>query len=198
MGSLSSGRYRTVNRGAIEDAQWIDIRSLRRLGLIHAFANQSTFLRWSRCGEEIASAWVSVNVLNMISGTLRISYGGLVPSIVQTVKIVSQPCRFGGHRFYFLCPATGARVEVLALVDGRFVSRQAARLTHSSQSETKLHRLYRARAKAEAKACGDDGQPCPRGRNRERLRARWLALEDAVDDLFEAEAMRRFGCVFEP
>jgi hypothetical protein len=194
MGSLSSGRYRTVNRGAIEDAQWIDIRCLRRLGLIHAFANQSTFLRWSRCGEEIASAWVSVNVLNMISGTLRISYGGLVPAFVQTVQIVSQPCRFGGHRFYFLCPATGARVEVLALVDGRFVSRQAARLTYASQSETKLHRLYRARAKAEAKACGDDGHPRPRGRNRERLSERSWALEMAAEDLLEHECLRRFGC----
>jgi hypothetical protein len=193
MGSLSSGRYRTVNRGSIENTIQIDIRRLRRFGLIYPFANLTKFLRWSRRGE-VASAWVSVDLANWISGTLCIGYGGLVPAFVQTVQIVSQPCRFGGRRYFFVCPLTGARVEMLALVDGRFVSRQAGRLTYASQSETKLHRLYRARDKAMARVCGEDGHPRPRGRNRKRLSERSLALEMAAEDLLEAECLRRFGC----
>jgi hypothetical protein len=191
MGSFSSGRHRTANRGAIEDTDTIDMRRLNRLGLVRAGESRSTFWRWSRRGEV---ALVSVDLTNLANGALRIDYWGLVP-FSQRVLIVAQPCRYGGHRFYFLCPITWARVEVLALDGARFISRKAAHLSYASQSETELHRLDRASAKAEARACGKDGYPRPRGQNRERLFVRWCALEEVADDLVEAEVSRRLGGV---
>lgn len=40
---------------------------------------------------------------------------------------------------------------------------------------------------------GKDGNPRPRGRNRERLLKAWIAAEEAADNLFVVEAGRRFG-----
>lgn len=183
MGSFSSGRYRTVNRGCIEDTWRIDIRQLRRDGFVREGTVQSCSTQWSRHGVGTASALLSIDLSNVACGALSIFYLHDGPPVSQTVQIASEPCRYGGHRFHFLCPVTGARVDVLALMGGQFVSRHAARLTYSSQSETKLYRLFRALGKAEARACGGDGFPRPRGRNRERQRERWWALEDAVEDL---------------
>ena len=122
-----------------------------------------------------------------------LTYGHAGEAVSQTVDIVAHPCRYGGHRFYFLCPMTSARVEVLAFSGGRFVSLKAARLAYQCQSETRLDRLYRARRKAEARALGKAGHPRPRGRNRERLVNRWNDVEAAAADLFVEESIRRFG-----
>ena len=73
---------------------------------------------------------------------------------------------------------------------------QALRLTYASQSETRLDRLIRAREKAKARAHGEGSYPKPRARNRERLLQRWIDLEEATDDLFTAETVRRFGLNF--
>ena len=194
MGGISSGRYRTTNRGAIEDVRRIDIRQLRRMGLIRPRIYRAGAFRWSRHGEESAPTSFLVDLTNLDCGALHVFFMRNGHSASQTVRIVAQPCQFGGNRFYFLCPVTGAFADVLVLDGMRFVSRKAARLTYSSQSETKLHRLYRARDKAEARACGDDGHPRPRGPNRERLLGRWKELEDATEDHLKAECLRRFGC----
>ena len=82
---------------------------------------------------------------------------------------------------------------MLAYGAGRFASRQAQRLTYSTQSEDALDRLRRARDKAEARAWGKDGQPRPRGANRERLLQRWNELDEAWEDLFGATLSRRWG-----
>jgi hypothetical protein len=193
MGGYLSGRYRTANRGAIEHAQRIDVRRLKQLGLVCSGAYVASTLRWSRHGEEYASVGISVDLSNGAGGAMNLAYSNHGVTQNQTVQIVAQPCRYGGHRFYFRCPVTGDRVAGLALAAGHFVSRKAARLTYSSQSEDKLGRLYRTRAKAEARAFGKDHYPRPRGKNRERLVERWIAAERAADELFASEAIRRFG-----
>jgi hypothetical protein len=114
----------------------------------------------------------------------------------QTISVEAEPCRFGGHRFYFRCPSNWRRCTVLACVNGTFASRQAQRLTYVSQSDDPLGRAYRARDKAEARALGQDGHPRPRGANRKRLVRRWIDREEAADALFTVTAMRRFDLVF--
>src|SRR5689334_12670859 len=56
---------------------------------------------------------------------------------VQRVQIVSTPCRFGGRRWWWLCPRTGRRCGKLYLPNGGMVflsrGRGAYRLAYASQ-----------------------------------------------------------------
>jgi hypothetical protein len=88
--------------------------------------------------------------------------------------------RYGGRRYYFLCPKHGRRCEVLPMVGGVFASRQAGRLTYQSQSADQI----------------DKGKPRPRGRNRERLVEAWSEADSAFENMFATTIMRRWGHLF--
>lgn len=193
MGGWSSGRYRTRNAGAVEATLRIDMRALRRRGFLKPGCTVSGSWGWNLRGEACASVCLAVELDEPDGGgVLRLDYGHAGVSRCDSVSIIAAPCRYGGHRFYFVCPITGARCEVLAFAHGRWASRQAQKLTYYSQSEDTLSRLYRARGKAEARAFGMDGNPSPRAANRERLLARWKMLENAADALFISQIGRRF------
>jgi hypothetical protein len=193
MGGYSSGRYRTRNRGAVEAALRVDMRYLRRIGYLVPEASSSGMLRWSCNDQPSGSIGITVDLRDEedLHATLDYSVNG--DPRHQRITVEAKPCRYGGRRFYFRCPKTGDRCEVLAFAVGSFASRRAQRLTHHSQSEDRLGRLHRARLKVEARILGAKGMPRPRGANRRRLVDRWAALEQATDDLFASTAMRRFG-----
>lgn len=179
MGGYSSGRYRTRNRGSIESAQRLDMRSIRRLGWLKPGAVCSGVMTWSRGGERVASMTITANLTNQSAPFLTLAHtvGGEPHDLRIGMEAV--PCRFGGHRFYFICPRTWRRCIVLAFGGGQFASREAQRLAYSSQSEDALGRLHRARRKAEARLRGEGEFVRPRGANRERLLERWIDLEMA-------------------
>lgn len=193
MGGYSSGRYRTRNRGAVEATLRLDLRQLRRRGFIRPNASVSGTWSWTCGGEPSGSIGVSVMVSDGSEGEAVLNYAVNGEPKVQRVRLVSTVCRYGGRRWYFVCPVDGRRCEVLCFARGGFASRQAQRLTYYSQSEDELGRLYRARNKAQERLDGAGGRPRPRGANRERLVQRWISLEEAADDLFTVTAIRRFG-----
>ena len=193
MGGSSSGRYRTRNRGAVEHSLPLDIRLLRRRGYVRPGCITSGTSRWSRHGEEVGSIGWQIDLSNPHLGAMTLRYVHDGKTVEEVVQLEAAPCRFGGHRYYFRCPRTWSRVEVLVPVDGRFMSRKAAKLTYLSQSQTPLDRLMAARDKAEERATGQGRYPVPRGRNRDRLWERYDALEAASCMMFSAEVSRRFG-----
>jgi hypothetical protein len=193
MGGHSSGRYRTRNRGAVEQSLRIDIRQLRRSGYVRAGERRSGVWTWSRRGERVGSIGFAVDLTDPDNGRAELDYSVNGERRQRTIHVEAAPCRYGGRRFYFRCPRSGRRCELLCGVGGEFASRQHQRLTYFSQSETPLDRLQRAKNKAEARAFGTNGNPRPRGRNRERLNDRWADLEDAWLARFGAEIKRRFG-----
>jgi hypothetical protein len=195
MGGYSSGRYRTRNRGAVEQAQTFNTRTLRRLGFLKAGGVTSGPLRWSRQGEVFASIAIAVDLTQSEHGTARLSYSVNAEPRSQTIRLEATPCRFGGCRYYFICPLSGRRCETLCFARGMFASRQEQRLTYASQSEDRLSRLHRKRDKLRDRLDGTSGRPKPRGKNRERLVSRWLDLEEQSDELFAQEALRRFGAL---
>jgi len=193
LGGYSSGRYRTRNRGTVEETLRLDMPLLRRLGFLRPGAIATGPVRWTRGGEPSGSISLKVDLSSLDDAHAVLTYAADGKPTVQRVQLVAEPCRFGGHRFYWLCPVTWRRCTVLAYAGGRFASRQAQRLTYATQSEDALDRLRRARDKAEARACGQDGHPRPRGVNRERLLQRWIELETAWENLFGATITRRWG-----
>ncbi len=193
MGGHSSGRYRTRNRGSIEQALRLDMAKLRRMGFVRPGAIVSGSQHWTRRGEPAGSISLTVNLSSLDDAHAVLTYTADGKPTVQRVRLAVTPCRFGGHRFYWLCPVTGRRCTVLAYAVGRFASRQAQRLTYATQSADALDRLRQARDKAEARVFGKDSHPRPRGANRERLVQRWIELDAAWEDLFGATLNRRWG-----
>jgi len=194
MGGYSSGRYRTRNRGAIENTLRLDMTQLRRLGFLRPGAVVTGGVDWTRGGETSSSITLKVDLSSLDDAHAILTYAVDGDPKVQRVQIFAEPCRFGGHRFYWFCPVmTWRRCTVLAYGGGRFACRQAQRLTYATQSADALDRLGRARDKAEARAMGKNGQPHPRGANRERLLQRWDDLDAAWEDLFNATIARRWG-----
>jgi hypothetical protein len=88
--------------------------------------------------------------------------------------------RYGGRRYYFLCPKHGRRFEVLPMVGGVFASRQAGRLTYQSQSADQIDRMRDRAHKLEKRLWPDKGKPRPRGRNRERMAEAWSEADSAL------------------
>ena len=193
MGGINSGRHRTRNRGNVEGAIVLDLRVFRRRGFIlPGQVTNGTLRSTGGTNAPWAAVW-ELDLQDPLRGVLLVSH--LVEDEVQRqrVSLASSPRPYGGRQYYLVCPATGDRVMTLALVDGVFVGRRAARLTYASQSEAPVFRLARARDKARARALGQGGNPKPRGQRRERLEARWIDLEEASERVFTAEAARRFG-----
>ncbi len=193
MGGFTSGRHRTVNAGRMEDGLRVDMRVLRRRGYLVPGAIVSGKMAWERC--DVCTGTVGLRTeLQVAQGLLMISYSRAGQDHHEEVAIVSTPCRYGGRRFYFICPRSGVRCELLiSMRGGPFVSRKANRLTYSTQSEDRLARLQTARLKAEDRAFGRKGLPKPRGARKRRLRSRWIDLECRAEDLFRSEVDRRFG-----
>lgn len=175
MGGINSGRRRSVHSGAVEQFPAIDLRILRRAGLLRSGECTYDTLRWQNQAPEALSVRIFIDLSDTGDASMRIISAGGGGTINQRVSIECIPCRYGGIRCYFLCPIDGIRCELLHLVGGIFASRKAHRLTYAAQSENELSR---ARRKAHAlcrQVEGDARYPRPRGRNRwqkvQRLKA---------------------------
>lgn len=193
MGGLNSGRRRSCNIGAVDQTCSLDIRQLRQRGVVRAGWIVRTVWSWRRGDADCGSVSLAACLADTHDAILTISYRVGELARTERVRLEAVPCRYGGHRFYFRCPASDRRCEVLALVNGRFACRQHHRLTYVSQSETPLDRLGRRARRAEARVLGKDGCRRPRGANRQRLLSEWIEWSSAWDDAVEAEGLRRFG-----
>lgn len=162
MGGINSGRRRSVHRGAVEQFPVIDLRVLKRAGLLKPGECKYDMLCWRNQDLEAREVRIFVDLSHADDASLRIA--GNVPEQCAAIECV--PCPYGGYRCYFLCPLTGTRCEQLFLVDGIFASRKAHRLTYASQSEDDLSRARRRVRKLQKQLEGDTRYARPRGRNR--------------------------------
>jgi hypothetical protein len=121
---------------------------------------------------------------------LSYSTGGEARTV--TVQLVAVPMRFGGFRYYALCPRTLRRCQVLPVVGGVIACRQAHRLTYASQS---MDRLDRTRERMDRYEKRLHEKP-RRGMNRVMLTGKWITASEDFERLFASEAMRRFGHLF--
>jgi hypothetical protein len=198
MGGYSSGRYRTRNRGTVDAALRLDLRVMRRQGFLVPGAVTSGVQRWTRVatGEETGAVNVTVNLVDPASGHVTVRFNRNGEPKVQTIDLASTPMRYGGRRYYFLCPKHGRRCEVLPMVGGVFASRQAGRLTYQSQSADQIDRMRDRAHSLEKRLWPDKGKPRPRGRNRERLVEAWERADTAFENMFAVTIMRRWGHLF--
>jgi len=120
------------------------------------------------------------------------------------VSLTSTPMRFGGRRWWWLCPRTGSRAFVLYLPNGgyEFWSHAAYRLGYACQRETTTDRLMRRARKlnralgGEGGAIGDQPPGKPkwmRWKTWERKYREWDEADRRADYMWATEAARRFG-----
>ena len=121
----------------------------------------------------------------------------------QTVQMITTPCRFGGRRWWWICPATGRRCAALYLPNGGtlFLSRGrgAYRLAYASQNGGPMDRSHARLARVHKKLGGHyDGMDCPlpsrpkwmRHRTYERIWAEWEAQLERHDAVWLQGAAR--------
>ena len=169
MGGVNSGRRRSIHRGAVEQYPAIDLRVLRRAGLLCAGQCTYTTLHWGNQAPEALSVRIFIDLSDTGDASMRIVTSEDHGAMADRVAIECAPCPYGGARYYFLCPLIGVRCEQLFLADGIFASRKAHKLTYASQSEDELSRARRKVRKLERQVEGDFRYARPRGRNRWRI-----------------------------
>jgi hypothetical protein len=102
MGGLGSGRPSGSGRDTVESCRSIDVNRLQKAcGLSPGW---SSGWQWTRDGEKVA--WISLRAeASCLNLTYRVRVAdGEWRDVVETVRIVRIPCRFGGARPYFICP----------------------------------------------------------------------------------------------
>lgn len=178
MGGIGSGARRSTRVGNVEDMLGIDIRALRRLGVLRPGECVIDTVNWSKRGLSASSVRLRVDLSDIERGGVITMIGEMPDGAINLhVAIEMVPSPFGGHRCYFICPFTARRCEVIYYNGGRFGSREAQRLSYAVQGMNEVSRARRKTAKLRSRLCGSGGQPRPRGRNR----------IDAVRRLREAE-----------
>jgi len=188
MGGINSGRRRSVHRGAVEQFPVIDLRVLKRAGLLKPGECTYDMLCWRNQELEALEVRIFVDLSDADDASLRVA--GDVPD--QRVVIERAPCPYGGYRCYFHCPLTGTRCEQLFLVDKIFASRNAHRLTYASQSEDDLSRARRKARKLYRQLAGDTRYSRPRGPSRYAKIQSFKQTEHAVRELHRS---RLYGMV---
>jgi hypothetical protein len=124
----------------------------------------------------------------------------------QRVRLEATPCRFGGQRWWWVCPATGRLCAKLYLPNGgvRFLSRGrgAYDLAYASQnasaidrSHDRLRRLHRRLGEG-YRYLPDFPPARPKGmrhRTYDRLVAEWDAARERHDEIWLRGAQRLLG-----
>lgn len=183
MGGYYSGRSRTRNRGSMEAALRLDMRALRRRGLLREGCIISSPWRWTwNDGETAGTIEVMVDFSVSADRIIVLTYAAGGEARRERVRVEALPMRFGGFRYYFRCPVSGVRCEVLACAGGRFMSRRGARLSYASQSADAWSRLLSTKSRLEALLWPDTARaPRLRGARRQRIFERWARLEEVAD-----------------
>jgi len=167
MGGIGSGARRSTHIGNVEQMLALDIRKLRRLGVVRAGECTCDTVQWSIGSLRTSCARLRVDLSDIERGGGATITGDMPDgSIKQHVAIEMVPSPFGGHRCYFVCPVSARRCEVLYYAGGRFASREAQRLSYVVQGMNDLSRARRKAAKLCSRLRGSGGQPRQRGRNR--------------------------------
>lgn len=167
---------------------------------------------WTTDGEAEPRARALVTLtLHADHGTARLQFDIAQPSHRtgprdQTVSLETTPCRFGGVRWWWVCPATGRRCATLYLPNGGdlFLSRGRGgyRLGYASQNQDALNRSHGRLRRLHRRLGGTYAhfdQPLPerpkwmRWRTYHRLWADWEAATEKHDAIWMEGSERLLG-----
>jgi hypothetical protein len=186
VGGIGSGRR--TSRATTDDCIRITLPNLKRLGMVKRHCMNRRNLSWTCDGRVVAQLTLVCDVdCHEAYPCLKIAGQAYGRRIDCLVWLDSAPMRFGGERWYALCPHTGKRCTTLVLPPGKthFASVRGWGVAYDSQRECEVHRAYRAIDKASSRLRGLSKYA--RKPTRERLLARLvtkhLFVEEEIDRL---------------
>jgi hypothetical protein len=153
MGGLGSGNYdhswRSRKRTVVEDCIRLDANYLTRKGILKANVHHTGDCRWVYEGGGSFSVRYDVNTLDLAAPSMRLSYSWVwvatkkEESVNYRIRLTTTQPRFGGLRWWFVCPAIvgefacNRRVGKLYLPPGGryFCCRHCHMLTYKSCQE---------------------------------------------------------------
>jgi hypothetical protein len=191
----------------------LDLRGLRRDGLVERGQALAGEIRWSRDGSLTGSADLFTRWQPGEESYLSISYAvtrgdGTREGYRQRIRLVTLPANIGkGEVPYMECPRTGRRCRILYRAYGErgFMSREAylelgLRLYYPSQAASKLHRLNQRYMDLSRKLEREEqlrepllyaGKPTKRMLRRAKLQQRVRQADDERMEFFCAWVERR-------
>jgi hypothetical protein len=193
MGGFGSGR--SAQKATFDEGLHLDLDKLIRDGLVRPDSQCSGSLIWRVVETGRQTAPVSYTArLDVDTGTgeLNVTYRvtdwrGDRHDIDEHVPLEGVAQRYGGRRWYFLCPVTGRRCRKLYLLPGgrRFAARQAWRACYRSQQKVPYERAIgqaqKLRRRLGASLCIGDEVPKPSGMH-------WHTFDRHLDRLERYEA----------
>jgi hypothetical protein len=189
MGGYGSGR--NGGRPTVESALRLDVDTMMRWGCIRPGAHLEGELTLNFYDEELVIKFES-RVGNPWESWLRLQYTihdywtGDPHQIDDKIVLATTRPRFGGVRWWFMCPRLNRRVRKLYLPLGgrQFRSRRAYRLPYSSQRETVHDRAMRRARKLCIRLGGD---PADDTYPEKPKRMRWSTYNRIMDELTRAD-----------
>ncbi len=140
-GSGSGSYYRWSKRTTKEELRRIDIRYMRKAGLLKP--NHTGTLSWNSNGKPSGEIGYTMGKDAMILSYRFENSNEEWEPVEQTVPISRTSCNYGGERTWLHCPICQTRVAILYMVSGLFRCRHCHNIPYSSQQEGKLDRLCR-------------------------------------------------------
>lgn len=155
MGGYGSGRR--SDRPSTDDCLRLSLSQIKARGMLNRGCMCRREFTWSIDGELTAELFVTVDI-HCLEPSPQVTISGWRGGnqIDCKVALVHSPMRFGGERWYAVCPITGCRCSTLVLPPGRnsFASVRGWGVAYSSQREAPIYRAYRAVEKAERNLLG--------------------------------------------
>lgn len=121
-------------RSAVEDLSALDVRFLKRAGLLSP--GRSTVLRWSQHGKVKARIEVIVGSMDSIRLRYRITTNDQCQTVDCPVRLEWTDCYLGGQRPWFHCPKCAKRVAKL-YAGIQFACRTCGNYTYRIQQVSK-------------------------------------------------------------
>ncbi len=190
MGGFGSGQ--SGGRPIVEHCKVIDLALMFRRGSLAEHCSGGGSLSWSCGGEPAGSIAYHYDLSDLDDASMTLSYrrkpyGGDWIDERQFVRLVHTAPRFGGRRWWMICPVRGHRVAKLYLPNSGdiFAGRKAWRLGYRSQRVTsrdaQFERLFSLQRKLGCDQGWDAGLFRPKGmwhRTFERHLDRYWELND--------------------
>lgn len=154
--------------------------------------------QWTHDSKPSASINYTIDQAVHDSARLELSYNASGEAVKYSMALTAHPCRFGGVRWFAICPHTARKVSKLHKPNGAkyFLARQAYRVCYRSQNLAKgLDRIYNRRDRYLAQKLKSDDlnwQRKPKGmrwKTFERHVEKLETLKELADDVF----IRRFA-----
>lgn len=145
---------KSETRPTVEECIRISTSDLKSNGQLKPGSVASRAYTWNRGRKQLAQLTVTVD-LGLHGTEPAVKIGGTAhgKEIYQIVLLEAQPMRFGGVRWFFICPKNNKLCTILLLIPGtqKFISRMASGLPNKTQRLSQLDRANARIAKKKAR-----------------------------------------------